>query len=457
MYNIKTLQKGWLTAASVTALTLGGPSWALPVRDDVGVAGAVDVNNVWAGVGQMFNRTSGFCTGQLINARTVITAAHCVDGIEASAYGGALGGVPIAFGFAPVANREAHMQWRSRGLNNRDWSSDPEALFYNGLQIQSPFDLVSEFTFPGADVALVTLDTPAIGLPTYGMLFSPILENTPVSMVGYGGHGLGLGSNLGIDNKRRTGANMLDGLFTRSQFQEAVFAVPNLDLGGFSNNIPLYHVDFDRPDRDPDDCSRTSSDDLFPNDIVCETPPLTFTYYDRTDVYSTTLVLGNHIDWFPGDAVEGEAGTLGGDSGGGLFVNMGGQDLVIGVLSGGWLSGMFQPSETLYGDISYYAALFQFQNWIVEQDPMIYASVAVGDGVWSNASRWTRELSPGYYHVDDNGVLQNGLWSDAPKTLQEPFDPDGPSFGTIFDTKVEDLPSRKSGTSGETGGPVLKV
>ncbi len=24
MYNIKTLQKGWLTAASVTALTLGG-------------------------------------------------------------------------------------------------------------------------------------------------------------------------------------------------------------------------------------------------------------------------------------------------------------------------------------------------------------------------------------------------------------------------------------------------
>lgn len=437
------LKKALALTASATVLGLAAvaPAHALPIRDDIGVDGAVDTDNVWGGVGMMWNRTpfgTFVCTGQLVNPRTVVWAAHCVDGFNAASYGGnQAGGIPIGFGFQ-VDSLPGYFDWRDRGLATGEWSSNADLSFFNVLQVQAPFGLDGEFEFPGGDVALATLDAPAIGLPTYGMLFSPITEDTPVSMVGYGGTGIGSGVNVGIDGKRRAGTNMLNGLFSQHDFLGAAFA---LDIGspfGPSGDQLLYHVDFDRPDRDASDCYRagpSGNPGFFgPDDILCDTPPFSG---GVTWDFNQVIFTNNQIDWYPGEATEREAGTLGGDSGSGLFVEAGGQQLVTGVLSGGWVPGLFSPAQTLYADVSYYQPLFMYQNWIVEQMPYVYATAAEGDGVWSDASRWTRGMDPSFFYIDENGDLVNGIVADAPETPADALAAEGPVFGTIFDTTVE--------------------
>lgn len=429
-------------SAAAVAAAMTGSANALPVRDDVGVDGAVDTDNVWGGVGMMWNRTpSGtfVCTGQLINPRTVVWAAHCVDGIDQSQFGGnQAGGVPIGFGFQ-TDSLPGYFDWRDRGLASGNWSSNTDLSFFNVLQVQAPFDLDGEFEFPGGDVSLATLDTPAIGLPTYGMLFSPITESTAVSMVGYGGTGIGSGANQGIDGKRRAGTNMLDGLFSQTDFLGAAFGVAGF-RGGFGpvGDQLLYNLDFDRPDRDGT-CARGGAVGaeaiVGPNGIICDT---TGDLGDGYTLDGTSVILpSNSIDWYPGEATEREAGTLGGDSGGGLFVEIGGRQLVTGVLSGGWVAGLASPSSSIYGDVSYYNPLFLFQNWIAEQNPYVYVTAAAGDGNWSDGSHWTRALDPNYLIVNEDGELVNGMLESAPETPTDAVTAEGPYFGTIFDTTVD--------------------
>lgn len=417
--------RGILAAtASVFAISMASSAaFALPGRDDIGPGGMVDTTNVWGGVGMMYS--NGFvCTGQLINPRTVIFAAHCVSDWDEN-MGSNFGGTPMAFSFG-VDALPGFQNWFANAF-----ASNPDMLVYNVLQVQTVTN--GGLAFPGADIAMATLDSPAIGVPTYGMLFSPLTESTHASLVGYGTNGTGTDGPIGgIDWKRRAGENMVDGLFSQDDFITSVFQVAPGEWTGFSGISgaqALYHIDFDRPDRTADDCRRGTVY-IGPNDLTCDTPPYTGPItWDFTSVFDG----GDHINWFGGDALDREAGTAGGDSGSGLFVEIDGQQLVTGVLSGGW---SFTSPNGGYGDLSYYNPLFLYQNWITGANPYVYASALAGDGVWSDPTHWQQDLDPGYMVVDGNGNLVNGLNPDAPADLFTALTTTDSSWGTVFDTEV---------------------
>lgn len=432
----RAFKRALTATASASILAMAATTaHALPGRDDVGIDGMVDAGNQWAGVGMMFS--GGFvCTGQLINPRTVIFAAHCADNFPNASYG-TFGTEAMAFSFG-VDALPGFQNWFANAF-----ASNPDLHVYNVLQLQSVLD--TSFSFPGADVAMATLDTPAIGLPTYGMLFSPIDGARHVSMVGYGRNGTGSAGPGGIDWKRRAGENMVDALISQDDFLGATFGIAPGSWSGLvgpSGSQLMYHTDFDRPGRNPNDCTRGPAF-LGPNDITCATPPFSGAI---TFDFTSAVQFGDHMDWFPGDALPREAGTAGGDSGSALFSNFGGRELILGVLSGGW---NFTSPNGGYGDLSYYNPLFLYQNWIVAQNPMVYASAVAGDGNWSDASHWQQDIDPNYFVLDANGNAVNGLSATAPTSALDAMTLPGNPFGTIFDTEVNAF--RAGGAPAEAG------
>lgn len=430
--------------ASALALALAATSGAhaLPARDDVAAGDSnVDSAGSFAGVGMMYTEAGYVCTGQLINARTVIFAAHCADFVLNADHGAKFGGVGMAFSFGYDA-LPGFISWFNNG-----YASNPDMHVYDVIQVQSVFE-AGVFNFPGGDIAMATLAIPAIGLPTYGMLFSPHMESGEVSIVGYGRSGNGSNGPTGIDWKRRAGGNMLDGLFTQDDFLGAVFGV----APGFTESVfgpsagqVLYHIDFDRPDRNENDCTRGAWA-LGPNDISCNTPPFStpITFDGTSAVY-----FSDHMNWFGGGAVDNESGTAGGDSGSGLFMDIGGNRLILGVLSGGWT---FTSPNGGYGDLSYYQPLFMYQDWIMANNPMVYAAAVAGDGNWSDANHWMQTLDPNYFAYDENGNLVNGVWDGAPDTVGGGLATDTPAWGVIFDTEVNDYRA-----TGQVGGASAEV
>ncbi len=132
------------------------------------------------GVGQMFIAASGgglsLCTGTLINPRTVIFAAHCVNSSAAASYGTARGGTPISFGFK-TDNLPGVREWFLSTLggvaNPNQFKTNTANAIYNVNQVHwNPAS--ARTTFLEADVAIASLDTPATGIPTWALLFSAL-------------------------------------------------------------------------------------------------------------------------------------------------------------------------------------------------------------------------------------------------------------------------------------------
>ncbi|MEZ5995920.1 MAG: autotransporter domain-containing protein [Hyphomonadaceae bacterium] len=435
---------GLFASASLVAVTsmMAAPAEALVVRDDVGVDGAVDTTNQLAGVGQMFNRqydlnTGAFlgtflCTGTLINPRTVVFAQHCTNAADATFDPGV--GNHMSFGFDPLgANLDNFQVWAGtptrRNPFTGDWRSYEELNYYNVLQVQTPFNN-TEF-FPGGDIAIASFDAPVVGLPTYGMLFSPLTGPTHATVGGFGTTGIGSeGDNVPIDFKRRVGENMIDGLFSQNDFIAAEFGVPGFGFGTADSAQLLYHIDFDNPNRDPDNCQRG---EFFGtgngHDLVCLTGPYASSF---TLDGSSGVLIDDQINWYGGDALPNEAGTAGGDSGSALFADqIYSRSLVTGVLSGGWVNGVASPFGG-YGDVAYDNPLFLFLDWLVENNPYVYASARDGNRNWSNPSTWVQNMDPNYFYIDRLGRVRNGLPSDA----QPGYFADDPKWGTVFDTDV---------------------
>lgn len=359
----------FMTSAAATALTMAQPALAVVPNDNNSPASIIDTTDV-NGVGIMYRDDGFVCTGTLVNPRTVIFAAHCVNDFNPGDYSTVNNGVPVAFAFQSNA-RPGLVNWIA---NN--YRTNTALSVYNVNNIAYHPDSLDPpaLSFLYGDVAMATLDTPAADVPTWTMLFSALpapatISDTTgtgyhVTVTGYGRTGSGTnGSNLGIDFRRKVAENFLGMLGSLDDVDAFLFG----EAGGYTQN--LYQTDFDDPTR--------------------ENP------YD--------------FNVFKDDALPNEGNTAGGDSGGPLILDRTfSEKTILGVLSGGSRYFLEQPQSS-YGGSSFYQPLYLFWDWIAENNPYRYATAKAGDGKWSDPNHWVTALDPNYRIIDATGKLVNGI------------------------------------------------
>ena len=391
--------------SAVAAPTMVENAPHIVVRDDISLddpppTGAYDSLVDVTGVGQMATRPDqssfglGLCSGTLINPRTVIFAAHCVNDQSADSYGFNTGGTAISFGFS-ADNRPGVRRWvgLDGGTANQ---TDTDFNIYNVEQVW--YDERSLPTgFLEADVALATLDTHAGNIPTWTMLFTPLTQETHGVINGYGARGLGPnGADLGIDFRRRVAENMISSLSSLNDRNNFLFGPDDYGLPQ-----TLYQTDFDSP---AGEAAFDPSNGAF------------------------------DFDLYDGGALPREGTTAGGDSGGPLIADeVFDTPVVVGVLSGGSRFFGNDPTDPLtfqpfssYGTNSFYQPLFLFWDEIVANNSYVYASSRSGNRNWTNPRHWIQDMDPSY-GIEVDGELVNGLPGfEAPGVSG-----DTPKFGNI--------------------------
>ena len=333
--------------------------------------GILDPVNI-TGVGQVVTNAGGgsvgTCTGTLINPRTVIFAAHCVNTRAASAYGSATGGTAISVGFQQN-NLGPLRRWLGLDGAPAPFLTDTARAIYNVENVW--YDVRSlDGGFIQADVAIATLDTPAFDIPTWAMLFTPLDGQEHVTVTGYGSTGVGTqGSAVSGGFRRRVAENYVSFLGSLNDRNEFLFGSrssyeQNHYMSAFNDPNPNYNTGAGKYD---------------------------FGLFGAND---TAL------------PVEGITGP--GDSGGPLILDQKfSEKVILGVLSGGSRFFAAQPFGS-YGSHSFYQPLSSFWDVIVANNPYVYATNKTGNGDWTDASHWVQMMDPSYKIVVD-GKLVNGV------------------------------------------------
>ncbi len=409
----------------VPQIVIANPGTPTTDRDPVNVTG----------VGQMIvdeqNGFIGLCTGTLINPRTVIFAAHCVNSQAANTYGQDSGGQPIGFGFSNsnnTAGASAFGAWLNGSAtytNGVKYATTPSLYMYDANYVAyNPLSTQANAAgFLYGDIALASLDTPAANVPTWALLFSQLparflndANGTAyhVTIEGYGNNGTATtGSTGGIDYRRRVAENTLGALASLGDFEQFLFGP-----GGTSNTTNpqnLYWIDFDDPKRGQPGASP----------------------YD--------------FNAWRDNALPNEGTTASGDSGGPLILDREfAKSVVLGVLSGGYTRFFNGAPANGYGTASFYQPLYLYWDWIAANNPYHYVSAVAGNGNWTDPTHWVTNLDPSY-QIIQNGQLVNGV-----PTATGAGNTDQPGFGQACfqTTTVSDCYDVASGTETVSNQPI---
>ncbi|WP_454886935.1 autotransporter domain-containing protein [Sphingomonas oryzagri] len=398
---IDKARRAALGATAIVALgaaLAAAPASAVVINDGYTPGDIVDTTNI-TGVGQMVTDAGGgyigLCTATLINPRTVILAAHCVNDAPAESYGSGHGGTAIGVGFqavnatlndlgqitdGPIAN------WFRSGFqtSKSDYFYNGSYVVYNQHSLDTAYvdeDGELQGNFLQGDVAMIAFDTPVSGVPTHDLLFSPLDGPTHATITGYGDNGTGTTGQQSIDFKRRVAENMVSLLGSLNDVDGT--------LAGVDDGLPqnLYQIDFNSPG-----------------------------YASLTD-----------FGIFGDLPLDKEGITAPGDSGGPLIIDQAfAKPVIAGVLSGGSTFFRGQPGAS-YGTISFYQPLYLFWDWIVANNPYKYVGAKAGDGSWTDPNHWVMNLDPVYQIIGADGQLANGL----PTTPAGGVTGDQPKFGYI--------------------------
>ncbi len=423
-------------------ILIANPGTPTTARDPVNITGVAQmvIDNGGGSV--------GLCTGTLINPRTVIFAAHCVNSRASTAYGAGSGGTAIGFGFETNTRANAAGQtdelvrWLLGGTGGAGrFQTNTAQAFYNVNWVgYNPLSLEpAANSFLYGDVAMASFDTPAANIPTWALMFSP-LTNTGtvgaagtgfnVGIAGYGNNGNGtsgpgVGNNNNIDFRRRAAENILGALTDLQTFEGFLFGgAPN----GLTQN--LYFIDFDDPRRGMTGAS-----------------PFDFNAFRDN---ARTNPNGNSLEGI----------TSGGDSGGPLILqNTFARQVVLGVLSGGYTRFFNGQPANGYGTVAFYQPLYLYWDWIAANNPYHYVSAKAGNGSWTDPNHWVSTIDPSYM-IQSGGSLVNGI----PTLTGQQKDGTSGDFGQIcfqsggtsdcLDTRtgVEVVETRPIGTSDDNAG-----
>ncbi|MES1200273.1 MAG: autotransporter domain-containing protein [Pseudomonadota bacterium] len=369
----------------MAALFVASPAMAVTTQDDVSSDSVLDTTNTYNNVGGLIILNpdipagfADFCTGTLINPRTVLTATHCVRNSAGTEIYTSTGPYTVRFRLDP--------------------NGAAPSIFATDVIVPQGANAA---LFPDQDFTIVALGQAVPDIKGAPVLLSPLTQETLATMVGYGTFGTGSNPDEGFDFRRRVTTNVIQYLGSFANFDDDTFGAGS---GVGDSTQFLYWADFDRVGRQ--------------------------SFFDDP--------LGIDYDPLPGDAVQGgtpkttEGNTGPGDSGGPLFASVNGKNYLAGVLSGGlsiWIDGDGNGLFGYYGTETYWNPVFEYANFLIANNPYKYVHALRGDGDWTDPKHWEQTLDPGYVILDKHGNPVNGI----PKSAPNDDDIQWGTFRNVFD------------------------